>query len=48
MKAREHFGGRATVIMALAGSAIGLGNIWRFPYVVGQNGGAAFVFVTTF
>ena len=45
MKAREHFGGRATVIMALAGSAIGLGNIWRFPYVVGQNGGAAFVFV---
>ncbi len=45
MKAREHFGGRAAVIMALAGSAIGLGNIWRFPYVVGQNGGAAFVFV---
>lgn len=45
MKNREHFGSRATVIMALAGSAIGLGNIWRFPYVVGQNGGAAFVFV---
>ena len=45
VKNREHFGGRATIIMAFAGSAIGLGNIWRFPYVVGQDGGAAFVFV---
>ena len=45
MDKRENFGGMAAVIMALAGSAIGLGNIWRFPYVVGQNGGAAFVFV---
>ena len=42
---RDSFSGRATAIMALAGSAIGLGNIWRFPYVVGQNGGAAFIFV---
>ena len=32
-------------ILASAGSAIGLGNIWRFPYMVGQNGGAAFVVV---
>ena len=45
MKPREHFGGRAAVIMALAGSAIGLGNIWRFPYMVGENGGAAFILV---
>jgi NSS family neurotransmitter:Na+ symporter len=43
MKERENFGSRITVIMALAGSAIGLGNIWRFPYLVGQDGGAAFV-----
>ena len=45
MNQRENFGSRAAVIMALAGSAIGLGNIWRFPYLVGQNGGAAFVII---
>ena len=33
------------VILAMAGSAIGLGNIWRFPYMVGEHGGAAFVIV---
>ncbi len=42
---REQFGSRAAVIMAMAGTAIGLGNIWRFPYMVGENGGAAFVLV---
>ena len=43
MKERENFGSRMAVIMAFAGSAIGLGNLWRFPYLVGQDGGAAFV-----
>lgn len=43
--ARENFGSRFTAIMAMAGSAIGLGNIWRFPYMMGQNGGAAFIIV---
>ena len=45
MSGREHFGSRAAVIMAMAGSAIGLGNIWRFPFIVGQYGGAAFILV---
>ena len=47
-QSRETFGSRAAVIMALAGSAIGLGNIWRFPYIVGENGGAAFILVYIF
>ncbi|MCI1640197.1 MAG: sodium-dependent transporter [Bacteroidales bacterium] len=45
MKERENFGSRFAVIMAFAGSAIGLGNIWRFPYMVGENGGAAFIII---
>ncbi len=45
MKKREQFTGRLAVVLAMAGSAIGLGNIWRFPYLVGQNGGAAFILV---
>ena len=43
MAPRENFGSRFAVIMAMAGSAVGLGNIWRFPYMVGEHGGAAFV-----
>ena len=42
---REHFGSKLGVIMASAGSAIGLGNIWKFPYEAGKNGGAAFIIV---
>ncbi len=42
---RENWVSRAGFILAAAGSAIGLGNIWRFPYVVGTNGGAAFVVI---
>ena len=44
-KKREHFGGRLAVILAMAGSAIGLGNIWRFPYMVGEHGGAVFIII---
>lgn len=42
---RDSFGSKFGVIAATAGSAIGLGNIWRFPYVAGENGGAAFLIV---
>ncbi len=42
---RGLFGSKIGVILASAGSAVGLGNIWRFPTEVGQNGGAAFIFV---
>ncbi|MBI2619598.1 MAG: sodium-dependent transporter [Ignavibacteriales bacterium] len=42
---RGVWGSRLGFILAAAGSAIGLGNIWRYPYVVGENGGAAFVLV---
>ena len=43
--ARGQWGSKIGFIMAAAGSAVGLGNIWRFPYMVGQNGGGAFVLV---
>ncbi len=42
---RRGFNSRFGAIAASAGSAIGLGNIWRFPYVAGENGGGAFLFI---
>ena len=42
---RDSFGSSFGVLVALAGSAVGLGNLWRFPYLVGQNGGAAFILI---
>lgn len=42
-KNREHWGSRLGFVLAAAGSAIGLGTMWMFPYVVGQNGGGAFI-----
>jgi NSS family neurotransmitter:Na+ symporter len=45
MSERGNFGTKIGVILATAGSAVGLGNIWRFPYMTGQDGGAAFIVV---
>lgn len=42
---REAWGSKLGFIMAAAGSAVGLGNIWKFPYIAGENGGAAFIFI---
>jgi NSS family neurotransmitter:Na+ symporter len=42
---RDSFGSKFGVVAAAAGSAIGLGNIWKFPYITGIYGGAAFLFV---
>lgn len=44
-KPRENFGSKMGAILAAAGSAVGLGNIWRFPIETGQNGGAAFIII---
>ena len=40
-----HWSSKMAFILAVTGSAVGLGNIWKFPYVAGQNGGGAFVLV---
>ena len=45
---RASFGSKLGVILATAGSAVGLGNIWRFPYMTGQNGGAIFIIIYVF
>ncbi len=42
---RANFGSKLGVILATAGSAVGLGNVWRFPYMVGENGGAVFIII---
>ncbi len=42
---RANFGSHLGVILATAGSAVGLGNVWRFPYMTGENGGAVFIII---
>src|SRR5262245_17407471 len=44
-KQREHWGSHLGFILAAAGSAIGLGTLWKFPYVTGENGGGLFVLI---
>lgn len=48
MKKRDSFGSKLGILAAAVGSAVGLGNIWKFPYIVGQYGGAAFILVYLF
>ena len=45
MSERGNFASKIGIILATAGSAVGLGNIWRFPYEAGENGGAAFIII---
>lgn len=45
MEKRDNFGTELGMILATAGGAVGLGNVWRFPYMTGENGGAAFILV---
>lgn len=44
-KERIGFGSKLGMVLATAGSAVGLGNVWRFPYMAGENGGAAFIMI---
>ena len=48
MAHRDSWGSRTGFILAAAGSAVGLGNIWKFPYITGENGGGAFVIIYLF
>ena len=48
MKEREKFGTRLGFILVSAGCAVGLGNVWKFPYICGENGGAAFIIIYLF
>lgn len=45
MQTRDHFSSKLGIIAAAAGSAIGLGNIWKFPYMAGKHGGGAFILI---
>ena len=45
---RERLGSRLGFILLSAGCAIGIGNVWKFPWMVGKNGGAAFVLIYLF
>ena len=45
MKNREQWGSKLGFILAASGSAVGIGNIWKFPHIAGQNGGAAFTLI---
>ena len=45
MEKRGTFGSKLAIVLTTAGSAVGLGNIWRFPFMTGQNGGAAFILI---
>ena len=45
MEKRGTFGSKLAIVLTTAGSAVGLGNIWRFPFMTGQNGGASFILI---
>ena len=45
MNERQGFGSRLGFILTMAGFCIGVGNLWKFPYMVGNNGGGAFLIV---